>query len=207
MCLRQSPAKKVESKVFFLFFSISLFDLFVLLKEKRSEAVRIVFLSDTHNQHRRMSQLPTDEMEVDICIHTGDFSNRGAPAVLEDFNEWMGNISATKRFLIPGNHDVTLQPDFYRENWWRFHDTMANDDPSALLSNMTVLVHQTAVSHGVRIYGFPYVMRYRGWAFEASEEQQTEMLRQVPGGVDVFACHNPLTSLKKRGGAHGSQGK
>lgn len=77
----------------------------------------ICVLSDTHDQHSRIS-IP----KCDLLIHCGDFSNLGKYHELASFNNWIGalkgNGTIKKAVVIPGNHDLSLEKSFQnaREN-------------------------------------------------------------------------------------------
>ena len=46
--------------------------------------VKIVCISDTHNQHKQV-EIP----ECDILIHAGDFTGRGTEHEIQDFAQWL----------------------------------------------------------------------------------------------------------------------
>ena len=46
--------------------------------------MKILFLSDTHSQHRKLKNLP----EADMVIHAGDVSKTGRDHEVEDFMRW-----------------------------------------------------------------------------------------------------------------------
>ena len=91
------------------------------LQERSPQAVRIVFISDTHGRHEHL-QLPGG----DILVHGGDFveayptntaakiSNKLPPPLeqLEKFFSWLQKQAKSFKHvvLIPGNHDTLLDP-------------------------------------------------------------------------------------------------
>jgi len=63
--------------------------------------VRIVCISDTHDQHAKLSA-----PDGDLLIHTGDFSAFGdTPIEIIDFNQWLGTLLHKYKVVIAGNHD------------------------------------------------------------------------------------------------------
>lgn len=54
----------------------------------------ILHLSDTHSQHRRLTQLP----DADILVHSGDFTMNGSEQEAIDFMNWFCDLSIRIRF-------------------------------------------------------------------------------------------------------------
>ena len=48
----------------------------------------ILHLSDTHNQHRQLTDLP----DADILIHSGDFTMAGTEQEAIDFLNWFCDL-------------------------------------------------------------------------------------------------------------------
>ena len=82
-----------------------------------SSKIKILMISDTHGQHRKLNNLP----KSDILIHCGDISVNGCPESFEDFADWFENLQQfTYKIVIAGNHDLTLceEPkNWYHENY------------------------------------------------------------------------------------------
>ncbi|RPB21923.1 Metallo-dependent phosphatase, partial [Terfezia boudieri ATCC MYA-4762] len=65
--------------------------------------VRIVCISDTHNQ--TPARLPPG----DILIHAGDLTNSGTYKELSRAAEWLRNLKGYEyKIVVPGNHDLGL---------------------------------------------------------------------------------------------------
>lgn len=69
--------------------------------------VRILHMSDTHMLHRSIEATSGAFPAADILVHTGDFTNMGTDAELDEFNAWLGELKP--RFpggivVINGNH-------------------------------------------------------------------------------------------------------
>ena len=81
-----------------------------------SETTRIVCISDTHSRYH--FALPPG----DILVHGGDFSMTGEQSEVEKFLTWLKSLTQFRlKIIIAGNHDLTLDPEFYDENWKRWH--------------------------------------------------------------------------------------
>jgi predicted phosphodiesterase len=67
--------------------------------------MQILHLSDTHNQHRQLGNLPA----ADVIIHSGDITFAGTGDEVLDFIEWFGSLSYQYKIFIAGNHDYALE--------------------------------------------------------------------------------------------------
>jgi len=145
-----------------------------------SGSVRILHISDTHSMHRtiKKSQLPP----ADVLIHTGDVTENGRDDQYGDFNDWLGRIKGSYKFIfiIPGNHD-----------WWEANSRHSPDavaDPAAFVqqrvTNAKVLHHETAEVMGIRIWG-------AGWHPMSSDTVSGNNYGDVPAGIDVLVTHDP----------------
>jgi Icc-related predicted phosphoesterase len=126
-------------------------------KEVTTKTVRILHLSDTHGLHDSIEQsfpLPA----ADILIHTGDFTDHGAEAEIQDFNRWLGQIRSRFAHIIVifGNHEWKL---LTKNTSAGEAEQMveASRDPKAyaqsLVTNAIVLDHEEINVRGIRIYG------------------------------------------------------
>jgi 3',5'-cyclic AMP phosphodiesterase CpdA len=66
--------------------------------------MRLLHLSDTHNCHHSLPQLPA----ADLIIHSGDLSMAGTGKEVNDFVEWFGGLNYKHKIFIAGNHDYCL---------------------------------------------------------------------------------------------------
>ena len=81
---------------------------------KRENVIRIVCMSDTHNQTDTLEHSVPDG---DIFIHTGDFTNHGKKEEVEKFNDWLGTLPHPHKVVIAGNHEITFDPKSF-DNFW-----------------------------------------------------------------------------------------
>ena len=68
--------------------------------------MRIVVISDTHNQHARL-KLP----KGDMLIQCGDFTGRGLIPEAASFLQWFIEQDFAHKILIAGNHDFLAEAD------------------------------------------------------------------------------------------------
>eukprot|EP00808_Paulinella_micropora_P010535 g73918.t1 len=161
----------------------------VLHKEPRSAgAVRCVVLSDTHNEHTALHVPPGD-----ILIHCGDFSYRGTANELREFNKWLGTLPHKHKIIIAGNHELTLDGDFYKKQ------KHTRPQPfglaaKALLTHATYLEHEALEVMSLRIFGSPFTPPIPGQRMAFNRERGSEMKHtwaEIPMGLDLLVTHGP----------------
>ena len=81
------------------------------LPNKKSDDIRIILISDTHDKHHLLN-VPSG----DLLLHCGDIVLSGRKNTDEknlkkyiDFNNWIGSIDCTYKVVIAGNHDYYLE--------------------------------------------------------------------------------------------------
>lgn len=121
----------------------------------------ILCLSDTHNAHHRLSQLP----EADVLVHCGDCTEYGTEEEALEFLQWFCDLPYRHKLFVPGNHDVCLHGA-----------TVEGLDP-----NCHILANSGITIEGVHFYGLPFFME----GFEDS------LVHAIPSNVDVLISHQP----------------
>lgn len=66
--------------------------------------LRILQISDTHNRHRQLTNLPA----ADVIVHCGDFTDNGTEEEVFDFLNWFIELPYAHKIFITGNHDLCL---------------------------------------------------------------------------------------------------
>lgn len=66
--------------------------------------MRILQISDTHNKHQQLTNLP----DADVIVHCGDFTEQGAEEEVLDFLNWFIELPYRHKIFITGNHDLCL---------------------------------------------------------------------------------------------------
>lgn len=157
--------------------------------------VRVVCLSDTHWEHRRIRVT-----DGDILIHCGDFSTRGPLSQVVEFNEWLGVLPHRHKIVIAGNHEMAL-------------DELKHSpaEIKALFTNATYLQDDEITVEGIRIYGAPWIARNKffllpslkwalstgigsmglGFAMSSKSPRLYEKWNNIPEGVDFLVTHMP----------------
>ncbi len=140
--------------------------------------MRIVSISDTHGQHRKLS-LP----DGDLFIHAGDASN-GRPGELEDFIEWMVNLPFKHKIFVPGNMDYAMERD--------------PDRYIAQMSGIRCLIDQSVNLQGLLFHGSPVVPNFVGVFNRERGEEIMQHWDLIPTEVDILVTHGPPAGILDR---------
>lgn len=100
-------------------------------------SLRILHISDTHNKHRQLPNLPA----ADVIVHCGDFTDRGAEDEVLDFLNWFIDLPYAHKIFVVGNHDLCL---------WDAEDI------EDLPDDVHFLQDRECVVDGVRFFGLGY---------------------------------------------------
>ncbi|PTB63486.1 Metallo-dependent phosphatase [Trichoderma citrinoviride] len=167
---------------------------------------RIVCISDTHNC---TVKLPPG----DVLIHAGDLTNKGSISELSRAVKWLEEADFEAKIVVAGNHDVTLDEDFYFHHGDHFHNKIKQNpaDCINLLASspsLTYLCHDSATIRlksptgphtEFTVFGSPYSPRSGLWAFyyEAPASQDgigadlTSLWELIPLETDIVVTHTP----------------
>ena len=158
-------------------------------------AVRFVAISDTHTQHRQLPRVP----DGDVLLHTGDFTNTGTLEEVQDFATWLATMPHAHKLLVPGNHDLSCDAEWYMSHWHDWHDECQSPAEAArLLSDAGVqILNGTSVTiGGVLVYGSPVQPRMpkqrtqMAFGRARGKELKAEWER-LPRGLGVLLTHTP----------------
>ena len=164
--------------------------------------MRIVVLSDTHNQHRKV-QVP----DGDIVIHAGDACINGTPEELKDFLRWFAMLPHRHRILVGGNHDSALTDPGWREAALPGWPTWTSQRGGFLyLEDETA--HVYVGERLLRIHGAPWRPRPDDWtpgepmrpgkrssAFGVRESLIGQFWDTIPEGLDILVTHVPAYGM------------
>eukprot|EP01084_Bolivina_argentea_P201188 343935_1 len=167
--------------------------------EKDNNVIKILAISDTHNKHADITNIPS----ADILIHAGDFTNTGTIKQIKSYNKWIGNLLKTqKKFkyavLIAGNHDITMDEDYYHKIGYKRYHSKKKQNPQECINiikngNSIYLKDDLIELLGVTIYGSPYQPEFRQWAFGLSrgDALRKEWSKIPDKGIDILMTHGP----------------
>ena len=175
---------------------------------------RFVFISDTHGRHRDIPYLPRG----DVLVHSGDFTKSGETGTIEDLSAYFGELIDggifSKVICVAGNHDLTLDQDYYDREWQRFHKEGHKFDPAtaqkAIRKHATYLNDEshvleyslddddaTANSRSIHVWGSPYSPNFFNWGFMKERGPPIrDVWDKIPSKcdaqpVDLLVTHGP----------------
>ncbi|RDL41107.1 uncharacterized protein BP5553_01086 [Venustampulla echinocandica] len=164
--------------------------------------VRIVCISDTHNA---APGGPFKLPKGDVLIHAGDMTNQGSFAELERTVRWIEEADFQAKIVVAGNHDITLDTNFYARHGESFHNQRPQDpvECQGLLENSPSILwlkHEAATVSlafpdglGVRfkIFGSPFSPVDGMWAFGYESDEASKTWDQIPLDSDIVITHTP----------------
>lgn len=142
--------------------------------------MKILYLSDTHEVHRHLTNLP----KADMIIHGGDVSYRGGTDEVEDFIDWFSNLDYQYKVFIAGNHD------FY------FEGKLQHMIQKILSKNTFYLCDSGITIEEINIWGSPISPSFFDWAF--NRDRGEEILRhwkRIPKNTDILITHTPAYGI------------
>ena len=131
--------------------------------------MKILHLSDTHNCHNWLRELP----EADVVVHSGDFCMVGSEQEALDFLNWFCDLPYKHKIFICGNHDECL----YRAN-------IEGLDP-----NVHFLCNSGIEIEGIKFYGIPMFLS------DCVTERQSQNYAKIPDDTDVLITHSPAYGI------------
>lgn len=131
--------------------------------------MNILHLSDTHNCHHRLRDLP----EVDVVVHSGDFCMVGTEQEALDFFNWFCDLPYKHKIFICGNHD----------------DCLYGASIEGLDSNVHYLCNSGVEIEGVKFYGVPMFMG------DCITDRQSCNYAKIPSDTDVLITHCPAYGI------------
>jgi Icc-related predicted phosphoesterase len=131
--------------------------------------MRLLHLSDTHNLHRQLNNLPA----ADIIVHSGDISDAGTGKEVVDFVEWFGALEYEYKIFIAGNHDSCLE----RKS--------AEGIQQFLPNNCFYLCNSGITIESLKFWGIPFFFS------DDISGEYINMIAQIPIDTDVLITHRP----------------
>ena len=131
--------------------------------------MKILHLSDTHNSHHRLRDLP----EADVVVHSGDFCMVGTEQEALDFLNWFCDLPHKHKIFTCGNHD----------------DCLYGANIEGLDSNVHFLCNSGIEIDGIKFYGIPMFLS------DCVTERQNQNYAKIPGDTDVLITHSPAYGI------------
>ena len=142
--------------------------------------MKIVFISDTHNKHKKIKELPN----ADVIVHSGDFTSMGYEYEILNFFKWYSNLNQYKyKIFIAGNHDILFEKN----------SSLAK---TLIPDNIIYLEDNGIVLDDIHFYGSPVSLPFYNWAFNRTEEILKKHWEAIPNNVDVLITHTPPYKIR-----------
>lgn len=138
--------------------------------------MKIVAISDTHNQHSAINNLGSG----DILIHAGDATGVGTEREVLSFLNWFSDQDFKHKIFVPGNHDF----------WYEKNPAFAN--PLTEDMGINLLIDRTIEVEGLKIHGSPVTPWFCDWAFNRDRGPEIrEHWDLIPENLDILITHGP----------------
>lgn len=142
-----------------------------------SRSLKFVCLSDTHNHHNKIQDMP----DGDVLLFAGDMSRRGEFYEIESFAKWLEKQPYRHKVVIAGNHDIGLAE--YPEKL---------EDLFLSIEGCHYLNQASATIEGIKIWGEPRTPSFGNWAFLIDRSfMYRECWSKIPDDVDILLTHGP----------------
>jgi Icc-related predicted phosphoesterase len=152
--------------------------------------MRILHISDTHGYH---DYLKIKEKDVDMIIHSGDYSNSRNPEYnfieTMKFLEWYENLNIKYKILISGNHDS--YDDLIGKNG--FNEECKN-------RRIIYLQDESTCIEGITIYGSPYTHEFGSWYFQLPKNKMKDKWENIDPETNILVTHGPPIYILDKAG-------
>jgi predicted phosphohydrolase len=151
--------------------------------------MKLVVISDTHNQHRFI-QVPMG----DVLIHCGDFTSIGRMDEVTSFLQWFDKKPHKYKIFIAGNHEKSFDPKFSSDGQkpqWLQEAIKSATNPR---NNVFYLEESGVEIEGVKFWGSPWTKDFypQYWAFNCPQDEIVERhWSKIPTDTDVLITHGP----------------
>ncbi|KJY00167.1 ser/Thr protein phosphatase family protein [Zymoseptoria brevis] len=164
---------------------------------------KFLFLSDTHNfEHDASKAYPLCQPmpKVDVVLHCGDLTYIGGLPSYRKALKMLGRFDAELKLVIAGNHDVSLDGEYWRTSLGKEDDPDEHDKAVKLMTgrdaeaaNVTYLtegLHTFTLKSGVsfNIFVSPYQPEFCDWAFGYKHNEDRW---NIPPNADIVMTHGP----------------
>lgn len=159
------------------------------LPEKIEGCTRLIIVSDTHERHQKITNIPVG----DIFIHCGDvlmtsrfISVKSGIEKLCYFNEWINNIPCKHKLIIGGNHDNVME-------------MIGKDKVQSILSNAIYLENSIIEINDLTIYGTPLSSGSSGNTAFQSKTFKKNTIETLPDlHIDILLTHGHCAEVENK---------
>ena len=151
--------------------------------------IRFVALSDTHNKASNL-QIPAG----DVLLHSGDFSRRGKPDEIQEFEHFLSSLPHRHKIIIAGNHDLSF--DLENQNSLRLNFPILSEfdanSAKSILKSCIYLEDSYCVIANYKIYGSPWTPTYCDMGFNLDRGANiASKWNLIPDDTEILMTHGP----------------
>jgi len=142
--------------------------------------MKIQHISDSHGLHSLLT-IPKD---IDMVIHSGDFTNYkeyiyNLPEC-ESFLNWYEAVQVPIKILVAGNHDATA----FKVGRKQFKEMCSK-------RGIIYLEDELYTVNNIKIYGSPVQPSFCDWYFQKSRAKLYNFWSNIPNETDILITHGP----------------
>ena len=146
--------------------------------------MKILTISDTHNQHEfiPLKYIDNTDGDIDMLIHAGDMSSTGSRAEITKFFDWFSLQPFKHKIVIAGNHDFFFEqaPEYEIESF------LSNYPNVIYLNDSGIEID------GYKIWGSPVTPYFNNWAFNKVGDSIKKNWDLIPLDINILITHGPL---------------
>lgn len=163
-----------------------------IVPPESQHTIKAVCMSDTHNT---TPEVPS----ADLLLHSGDMTDEGTFPELQAQLRWLNNLPHGRKVVIPGNHDLLLDPNYHLYGLRDRVERLAAGPPAEDLlkherGDLVVLVNSSATisvkGKTLKIFGSPQTPRHGTGGFTYWRWQDA-WAGLIPEGLDILLTHGP----------------
>ncbi len=146
--------------------------------------MKIITLSDTHNQHDYIPSKYINNLDgdIDMIIYAGDMTGSGTRAEITMFFDWFAQLPFKHKIVIAGNHDF-----FFEEAPEYAIDAFLAEYPGVIYLN-----DSGVEIDGYKIWGSPITPYFCNWAFNRVGDTIKQHWDLIPLDTDILITHGPI---------------
>ena len=139
--------------------------------------MKIMFISDTHNKHHLFNMNKKEYKNIDMIIHSGDFSHSKKEG--ENFMIWYSELPFKYKILIPGNHELYIEKN--EEEFKRLSKELG----------IISLIDEAIEINNIKIYGSPWTPQFFDWAYMKEDYLLEDIWNKIPLDTQILITHGP----------------
>ncbi|KAH6638429.1 Ser/Thr protein phosphatase family protein [Boeremia exigua] len=155
-------------------------------------SIRILAISDTHNEWPYSSEDPAPK--VDVFIHCGDLTEYGGLPSFQRAIDSIKSIDAELKLVIAGNHDEFAEDEDDMKIGAKCLSLLESQQDHGIFF-LNEGTHSFTLEDGrfFTVYATPYTPKFGEFAFLYADEEDrfNKGSNTVPEGVDIVISHGP----------------